>query len=103
MLDSSNVQNQIYSVSYSHDGSYFVTAGERHLKFLYALVAPDGSMQLDGKAASILAEHQSATFLDVTCGRAEHASAVYTTASTGCLCTFSSARLMERWVQMYTK
>ena len=95
--------NKVNAVSFSHDGTYFVTAGDRHLKWWYMQMAAAGVVsELYGKPASILEEHKTSVFTDVVCSRPTDGrpASVYCTTTKGLLCVFQETRLMDRWLKL---
>lgn len=109
---------EVCSVAFSEDGTYFVTAGLRHLKFWYldpsgnfkstdkgprngAAGLPNQIQLIDGRSG-VLGAHRDATFVDVACGRGAASGYTYCVTATGMLCVFSPNRLMEKWVNLKT-
>lgn len=99
------LSNKVNACCWSDAGAFFVTCGDRHLKF-WALeydgenpVVPTG---LSGKPGSITEQLRDAVFMDVCCGATGTTSAglVYCTTSSGVLCAFTEQRLMDKWVQL---
>ena len=91
--------NKVNSMCFNYDGSFFVTCGDRHLKWWYLTCSKvaDGSMEVTGKAASILEAHKDAVFMDIKIGIDNY---VYCATSTGLLCAFNETRFMKMWVQL---
>lgn len=91
--------NKVNSVCFNHDGSFFVTCGDRHLKWWYLTAgnSAGSSLEVTGKAASILEAHKNAVFMDVKIGIDNF---VYCATSTGLLCAFNETRYMKMWVQL---
>jgi WD40 repeat protein len=85
----------VCAVDCAPDGRWFVTCGERHIKFWYLKGG-----HLEGKPASILEQHKLVTFTDIHIGRSALQGSIFASTSTGVLCTFSHDRVIERWVQL---
>lgn len=86
---------QIRRIAFAEDGSYFVTVGNRHVKFWYLIsTASVEVMPLRGRYA-ILAERKDNFFMDVVCGRGDCAGMTYVITSTGLICQFDEQRQMQ--------
>ena len=122
------LSNKVNAVCWSECGTFFVTCGDRHLKFWtleYPATSsnpnpnPNPSTSLDnahsaagdtqaaptglsGKPGSITEHLRDAVFMDVCCGAAGTSSEgmIYCTTSAGVLCAFTQQRLMDKWVQL---
>jgi mitogen-activated protein kinase binding protein 1 len=94
--------NKVHSVSFQSNGNYFVTCGDRHLKWWYMEMDDEGEVtDIIGKPASILEDHRNAVFMDVCCGSGSYDQQVYCVTSTGILCCFlDSTRMMDKWIQL---
>jgi WD40 repeat protein len=94
--------NKVNSMTFNYDGSFFVTCGDRHLKWWYLTTGKnaDGSIDITGKAASILEAHKNAVFMDIKIGIDN---SVYCATSTGLLCAFNDTRYMKMWVQLESR
>lgn len=94
--------NKVNSMCFNYDGSFFVTCGDRHLKWWYLTCSTvaDGSLDVTGKAASILEAHKDAVFMDIKIGIDNY---VYCATSTGLLCAFNETRYMKMWVQLESR
>ena len=88
--------NKVNALCFHPSGSYFVTCGDRHLKWWY-LNYEIGSLEVTGKPASILENHKNAVFMDMKIGSGD---IVYCVTSTGLLCAFNDTRFMDMWVQL---
>ena len=94
------IGNKVNSVQFHSSGAYFVTCGDRHLKWWYLTYSDrEQGLIVDvvGKPASILENHKNAVFMDV---KISVGHVVYCTTSTGLLCTFNETRYMDKWVQL---
>ena len=93
--------NKVHSVGFHSSGDFFVTAGDRHLKWWTIMEVIEGeSVSLEGKAASILEDMRNSVFMDVVCGSGSCSSSIYCTTSTGVLCLFNEQKMVEKWVQL---
>jgi WD40 repeat protein len=93
--------NRVHAIQFHESGEYFITAGDRHLKWWMITEVIEGeSVVLEGKAASILEDMRNSVFMDVVCGSGRSASLVYSTTSTGVLCLFNAEKMVEKWVQL---
>ncbi len=93
-LSVQKLAKKVHSISYHWSGDYFVTAGDRHLKWWFV------NEVLDGKPASILEEHRNSEFMDVVCGSGSSSDYTYCTTSAGVLCVFNAERMMEKCVPL---
>ncbi|CAB0007520.1 unnamed protein product [Nesidiocoris tenuis] len=102
---SNKVSTKVKAISFAENGTYFVTAGNRHVKFWY-LEYHRGSkykepVPLMGRSA-ILGEQRNNDFVDVACGRGDTADSTYTITRSGLLCEFNNRRLLDKWVELRT-
>ena len=89
--------NKVYSITFQPEGNYFVTCGDRHLKWWYLEDTDNDSIEIIGKPASILEDHKNAIFMDIFI----HLNFVYSVTSTGILCRFDQVnRMMDTWIQV---
>ncbi|XP_074662652.1 uncharacterized protein LOC141915135 [Tubulanus polymorphus] len=102
---SNKVSAKVNNVAFSQDGSYFVTVGNRHVKFWY-LVATKSRIKetavLNGRSG-ILGEQRNNYFTDVACGKGENSESTYCITQSGLLCEFNDKRLLDKWVELRTK
>ena len=94
------IGNKVNCVQFHPSGAYFVTCGDRHLKWWYLTYSdrePGLIVDVVGKPASILENHKNAVFMDIKISAAH---IVYCATSTGLLCTFNETRYMDKWVQL---
>jgi hypothetical protein len=97
MLTTNKLSNKVNAISFSEDGSYFVTFGDHHLKWWYITKnLQNGTIETNGKPASILEVLKDAVFTDGICGVKKTGNYVYCTTSTGALCVFQGNRIMVR-------
>jgi WD40 repeat protein len=95
--------NKVRGISFHRDESYFVTCGDKHLKYWTLSTSADGETTLTGRAASILEEHKDAVFMDVCCGHGAFTNKVFCTTSTGVLCTFNESTMIEHCVNIESR
>jgi mitogen-activated protein kinase binding protein 1 len=110
MISSNKIENKVHGISFHPSGNFFVTCGDRHLKWWYFVKENDPSgkeskvVGVNGRPASILDIQKDSIFVDITCAppSADRAlqSSIYTTTSTGMLCLVHESRLMDKWVQL---
>eukprot|EP01039_Chlorochromonas_danica_P011426 gene11426-12775_t len=99
-LSIQRLTNKVHNLTFHSSGDYFVTAGDRHLKWWNIHEVLEGeAITLEGHPASITEEHRYAHFLDVVCGSYNCDGKVYVVTSTGTLAIFQSDnRMMERCI-----
>lgn len=103
-LSTQKLVNKVHSVDFQEDDNFFVTAGDRHLKWWYLAEVLEGeAIAVEGKPASIIEEHRLSVFIDVICGRDQYDGLVYCTTASGLLCMFNADRSVEKWVQLESK
>ncbi|XP_046383453.1 mitogen-activated protein kinase-binding protein 1 isoform X1 [Ischnura elegans] len=102
---SNKVSAKVKAVSFAENGSYFVTVGNRHVKFWYLEYSRSSKYKepvpLMGRSA-ILGEQRNNHFCDVACGRGEMADSTYAITKSGLLCEFNNRRLLDKWVELRT-
>ncbi|EFX83500.1 hypothetical protein DAPPUDRAFT_48286 [Daphnia pulex] len=102
---SNKVSSKVKAVSFAENGSYFVTVGNRHVKFWYLEYSRSAKYKepvpLMGRSA-ILGEQRNNYFCDVGCGRGEMGDSTYAITKTGLLCEFNNRRLLDKWVELRT-
>ncbi|KAA0702267.1 WD repeat-containing protein 62 [Triplophysa tibetana] len=103
VIASNKVSSRVLAVSFSEDNSYFVTAGNRHVKFWYLDASKErrvnSTVPLIGRSG-LLGEHQNSQFCGLACGRGAMASSTYCITHTGLLCQFNSNRQLDSWVDL---
>ncbi|KAG0344914.1 mitogen-activated protein kinase binding protein 1 [Podila humilis] len=105
-IASNKVTTKVNAVAFSSDGSYFVTAGLRHIKFWYLNVASTGRSGipnvrvLDGRSG-ILGELRDSNYVDAACSL--DGKFTYAITSQGILCQFSEGRVMEKWIDLHVR
>ncbi|KAF2353101.1 WD40 repeat [Trinorchestia longiramus] len=102
---SNKFSSKVKAVSFAENGSYFVTVGNRHVKFWYLDVARGSKFKepvpLTGRSA-ILGEQRNNYFCDVACGRGEMGDSTFAITKSGLLCEFNNRRLLDKWVELRT-
>lgn len=105
VIASNKVSSRVLAVSFSEDNSYFITAGNRHVKFWYLDASKErrvnSTVPLIGRSG-LLGEHQNSQFCGLACGRGSMASSTYCITHTGLLCQFNSNRQLDSWVDLKT-
>ncbi|KAK2826845.1 hypothetical protein Q5P01_021059 [Channa striata] len=105
VVAANKVSSKVTAVSFSDDSSYFVTAGNRHVKFWYLDHAKtskvNATVPLLGRSG-LLGELRNNFFSDVACGRGRQASSTFCITSSGLLCEFNDRRLLDKWVELRT-
>ncbi|XP_052335446.1 WD repeat-containing protein 62 [Oncorhynchus keta] len=105
VIASNKVSSRVLSVSFSEDNSYFVTAGNRHVKFWYLHASKErrvnSTVPLIGRSG-LLGEQRNSMFCGLSCGRGNMASSTYCITSSGLLCQFNSRRMLDAWVDLKT-
>ncbi|XP_012621945.2 mitogen-activated protein kinase-binding protein 1 isoform X1 [Microcebus murinus] len=103
VVASNKVSSRVTAVSFSEDCSYFVTAGNRHIKFWYLddskTSKVNATVPLLGRSG-LLGELRNNLFTDVACGRGKKADSTFCITSSGLLCEFSDRRLLDKWVEL---
>nr|XP_055229677.1 mitogen-activated protein kinase-binding protein 1-like isoform X3 [Gorilla gorilla gorilla] len=102
---SNKVSSRVTAVSFSEDCSYFVTAGNWHIKFWYLddskTSKVNATVPLLGRSG-LLGELRNNLFTDVARGRGKKADSTFCVTSSGLLCEFSDRRLLDKWVELRT-
>lgn len=107
-LGSGKLSQKIFSLAFNQDGTQFVTAGEKHLKFwsmapIFSKLASNSPEKaaLTSKPA-ILSESgvEFEIFLDVATGRGPNSKRTYAITSLGMLCCFDEQGMQEAWVHV---
>ena len=74
-----------------------MTCGQNHMKWWYLNRLDSESLEVLGKPGSILEAQRNAHFVDFQFGALD---GIFCVTSGGVLCSFSSARMMEKWVRL---
>ncbi|KAI9282726.1 WD40-repeat-containing domain protein [Sporodiniella umbellata] len=109
-LAGNKVTSRVNAISFSRDGSFFVTAGLRHVKFWYLdsrgrlpKKGLTGETQvLDGRSG-LLGVLRDANFVDVACDQSNGSGYTYFVTDTGILCAFKEGRMIDKWVNLQVK
>ncbi|XP_060582895.1 mitogen-activated protein kinase-binding protein 1-like [Ruditapes philippinarum] len=100
---SNKVSSKVSAVSFSADGSYFVTVGMRHVKFWYLDSSKSKinsiTLPLNGRNG-ILGDHRNNFFCDVAAGTGSLEKSTFCVTQSGYLCQFNEKRQMEKWVEL---
>ncbi|XP_048710289.1 mitogen-activated protein kinase-binding protein 1 isoform X3 [Caretta caretta] len=103
VVAANKVSSKVTAVSFSEDCSYFVTAGNRHIKFWYLddskTSKVNATVPLLGRSG-LLGELRNNFFTDVACGRGKKADSTFCITSSGLLCEFNEKRLLDKWVEL---
>ncbi|XP_016342740.1 mitogen-activated protein kinase-binding protein 1-like isoform X4 [Sinocyclocheilus anshuiensis] len=103
VVAANKVSSKVTAVSFSDDSSYFVTAGNRHVKFWYLDHTKSSKMNatvpLLGRAG-LLGELRNNFFSDVACGKGRKANSTFCITSSGLLCEFNDKRMLDKWVEL---
>ncbi|XP_025834885.1 WD repeat-containing protein 62 isoform X3 [Agrilus planipennis] len=101
---SNKVSTKVKAIAFAENGSYFVTVGNRHVKFWfleYGNSKYKEAVPLMGRSA-ILGEQRNNYFCDVACGKAQCGDSTYAITRSGLLCEFNNRRLLDKWVELRT-
>ncbi|XP_072552931.1 mitogen-activated protein kinase-binding protein 1-like [Salminus brasiliensis] len=105
LVATNKVSSKVTAVSFSEDSSYFVTAGNRHVRFWYLEPCNANKVQapvpLLGRSG-LLGELQNNFFCDVACGLGEKSDSTFCITSSGLLCEFNEKRMLDKWVDLRT-
>uniref|UniRef100_A0A8B9F0E4 Mitogen-activated protein kinase binding protein 1 n=1 Tax=Amazona collaria TaxID=241587 RepID=A0A8B9F0E4_9PSIT len=105
VVAANKVSSKVTAVSFSEDCSYFVTAGNRHIKFWYLddskTSKVNATVPLLGRSG-LLGELRNNFFTDVACGKGKKAESTFCITSSGLLCEFNEKRLLDKWVELRT-
>ncbi|XP_067414036.1 mitogen-activated protein kinase-binding protein 1 isoform X1 [Emydura macquarii macquarii] len=105
VVAANKVSSKVTAVSFAEDCSYFVTAGNRHIKFWYLddskTSKVNATVPLLGRSG-LLGELRNNFFTDVACGRGKKADSTFCITSSGLLCEFNEKRLLDKWVELRT-
>ncbi|KAL2099090.1 hypothetical protein ACEWY4_005570 [Coilia grayii] len=103
VVAANKVSSKVTAVSFSDDSSYFVTAGNRHVKFWYLdhtkSSKVNATVPLLGRSG-LLGELRNNFFSDVACGKGRKADSTFCITTSGLLCEFNDKRLLDKWVEL---
>ncbi|ELV09389.1 WD repeat-containing protein 62 [Tupaia chinensis] len=103
VVASNKVSCRVIALSFSEDSSYFVTVGNRHVRFWFLEAATEtkvtGTVPLVGRSG-ILGELHNNIFCGVACGRGQMAGNTFCVSYSGLLCQFNEKRVLEKWINL---
>ncbi|XP_076988161.1 WD repeat-containing protein 62 isoform X2 [Tamandua tetradactyla] len=103
IVASNKVSCRVIALSFSEDSSYFVTVGNRHVRFWFLEVSTEakvtGTVPLVGRSG-ILGELHNNVFCGVACGRGRMAGSTFCVSCSGLLCQFNEKRVLEKWINL---
>ncbi|XP_069855335.1 WD repeat-containing protein 62-like isoform X2 [Dipodomys merriami] len=103
VVASNKVSCRVIALSFSEDSSYFVTVGNRHVRFWFLEASTEakvtGTVPLVGRSG-ILGELHNNIFCGVACGRGRMAGNTFCVSYSGLLCQFSEKRVLEKWINL---
>ncbi|XP_011380134.1 WD repeat-containing protein 62 isoform X1 [Pteropus vampyrus] len=103
VVASNKVSCRVIALSFSEDSSYFVTVGNRHVRFWFLEVSTEtkvtGTVPLIGRSG-ILGELHNNIFCGVACGRGQIAGNTFCVSYSGLLCQFNEKRVLEKWINL---
>ncbi|KAI9287154.1 WD40-repeat-containing domain protein [Umbelopsis sp. AD052] len=108
---SNRVTSRVHAMAFAKDGTHFITAGLRHIKFWNLSPAgktplqnnfPPGETQvLDGRSG-LLGSLRNNNFVDAAYDP-ENPGTAYLLSETGLLCMFKEERVLDKWVDLQVK
>ena len=101
---SNKISTEVKAISFAEKGNYFVTAGNRQIKFWYLEYSKakyKERIPLMGRSA-ILGQQRNNYFCDVACGKGKLCDSTFAVTHSGLLCEFNSRRLLDKWVELKT-
>lgn len=101
---SNKIACKVKGIAFTRDGSFFVTVGNRHVKYWYLTVSSlMETVPLKGRAA-ILSDLRNSYFCDVVCGTGDCVHSTYTITTNGMLCEFNNEqRCITRSIELRTE
>ncbi|ERE52967.1 mitogen-activated protein kinase-binding protein 1 isoform 2, partial [Cricetulus griseus] len=103
VVASNKVSCRVIALSFSEDSSYFVTVGNRHVRFWFLEVSTEakvtGTVPLVGRSG-ILGELHNNIFCGVACGRGHMSGNTFCVSYSGLLCQFNEKRMLEKWINL---
>ncbi|KAM6223715.1 WD repeat-containing protein 62 [Rhynchocyon petersi] len=103
VVASNKVSCRVIALSFSEDSSYFVTVGNRHVRFWFLEVSTEakvtGTVPLVGRSG-ILGELHNNVFCGAACGRGRMAGNTFCVSYSGLLCQFNEKRVLEKWINL---
>lgn len=105
IVASNKISSKVTTVSFSEDSSYFVTAGNRHVKFWYLndskTCKANITVPLTGRSG-LLGELHNNFFSGVACGKGKMAKSTFCITSSGLLCQFNGKKVLDKWLNLET-
>lgn len=101
---SNKISTKVKALAFAENGSYFVTVGNRHVKFWFLDAGPNRfkeAVPLTGRSA-LLGDLRNNYFYDVACGKGACSDSTYAVTKSGLLCEFNKRRIIDRWVELRT-
>ncbi|XP_029416955.1 WD repeat-containing protein 62 isoform X2 [Nannospalax galili] len=103
VVASNKVSCRVIALAFSEDSRYFVTVGNRHVRFWFLEVSTEakvtGTVPLVGRSG-ILGELHNNIFCGVACGRGRMAGNTFCVSYSGLLCQFNEKRMLEKWINL---
>ncbi|XP_033269872.1 WD repeat-containing protein 62 isoform X4 [Orcinus orca] len=103
VVASNKVSCRVIALSFSEDSSYFVTVGNRHVRFWFLEVSTEAkvtsTVPLVGRSG-ILGELHNNVFCGVACGRGQMTGSTFCVSYSGLLCQFNEKRVLEKWINL---
>uniref|UniRef100_A0A8C9GTB1 WD repeat domain 62 n=1 Tax=Piliocolobus tephrosceles TaxID=591936 RepID=A0A8C9GTB1_9PRIM len=103
VVASNKVSCRVIALSFSEDSSYFVTVGNRHVRFWFLEVSTEtkvtSTVPLVGRSG-ILGELHNNIFCGVACGQGRMAGSTFCVSYSGLLCQFNEKRVLEKWINL---
>ncbi|XP_053545590.1 LOW QUALITY PROTEIN: WD repeat-containing protein 62-like [Bombina bombina] len=97
------VSSKVTGLCFSEDNSYFVTVGNRHVKFWYMETPPKNEVNrtvpLVGRSG-LLGDLRDNLICGVACGKGRNARSTFCISISGILCLFNARRVLEKWIKL---
>lgn len=95
------IGNRVHSALFNSHGNYFVTCGDRHLKWWYFSKSDGGEVHdVRGFPASIMEAQRYANFTDCSFGLGSDRHLLYCSTAGGGICIFQENRIMDKYVPL---
>lgn len=95
------IGNRVHSTLFNTHGNYFVTCGDRHLKWWYFTKSDTGQVvEVHGFPASIMEAQRYSNFTDCTFGSGSNRHMLYCTTAGGGICIFQENRIMDKYIPL---
>nr|CCA19187.1 conserved hypothetical protein [Albugo laibachii Nc14] len=106
-IGTAQIPERVFGVDFSARGNYFVTVGEKHIRFWHLEA---NGFQVTGNTVktvpelrhlkALMSAKQDSTFISVACGLGENDGKTYALTSDGVLCAFGLGGALERIVSL---